>query len=337
MSSPQQLLEIIKIQTEIAKLGLDLGSVMALVVDRTLELVGADGAAVELAEGEDMVYRATSGIAKQYLGLRLKLETSLSGLSVRTGDILRCDDTEIDDRVDREACRRVGLRSMIVMPLRHKGLTVGVLKAMSSQPAKFDDADMELLGLLSELIGAAMFYATKYDIDDLFHRATHDSLTGLANRALFMDRLRQEVARSDREPQSVGVLMIDMDRLKFLNDFYGHRVGDAAIVELSHRIKKGARTTDTVARLGGDEFAMLLVPIEIPQGVDVAIERMKIEIEKQFSFDGSTYELRASIGAAHYPDDGTDINQLIDIADQRMYSSKKQRRSETQETKAPSA
>lgn len=335
MPNSQRLLQIIHIQTEIAKLGLDLGGVMALVVERTLELVGADGAAVELAEGEDMVYRATSGVAQPYLGLRLKLETSLSGLCVRTGDILRCDDTEIDNRVDREACRRVGLRSMIVMPLRHKGLTVGVLKAMSAQPAKFDDSDMELLNLLSELIGAAMFYATKYDIDDLFHRATHDSLTGLANRALFMDRLRQEVARSEREPQSLGVLMIDMDRLKYLNDFYGHRVGDAAIVEFSHRILKGARATDTVARLGGDEFGMLLVPIEIPGGVDTAIERMTLEIEQQFTFDGQTYDLRASIGAAHFPSDSVDINQLIDLADQRMYSTKKQRRG-AGETKASS-
>ena len=330
MPTSQQLLEIINIQTEIAKLGLDLGNVMALVVDRTLGLVGADGAAVELAEGEDMVYRATSGVAKPYLGLRLKLATSLSGLCVRTGDILRCDDTELDERVDREACRRVGLRSMIVMPLRHKGLTVGVLKAMSAHPAKFDDNDMELLGLLSELIGAAMFYATQYDIDDLFHRATHDSLTGLANRALFMDRLRQEVARSDRDPQAIGVLMIDMDRLKYLNDFYGHRVGDAAIVEFSHRIRKGARSTDTVARLGGDEFGMLLVPVEIPGGADSAIERMTLEIEQQFTFDGQSYDLRASIGAARFPDDSTDINQLIDIADQRMYSTKRQRRSAQQ-------
>jgi diguanylate cyclase (GGDEF)-like protein len=328
MPNSQQLLEIIHIQTEIAKLGLDLGNVMALVVERTLSLVEADGAAVELAEGDDMVYRATSGIAKSYLGLRLKLATSLSGLCVRTGDILRCDDTENDERVDRLACRKVGLRSMIVMPLRHKGLTVGVLKAMSSQPAKFDETDMELLGLLSELIGAAMFYATKYDIDDLFHRATHDSLTGLANRALFMDRLRQEVARSDRDPQSIGVLMIDMDRLKYLNDFYGHRVGDAAIVEFSHRIRKGARTSDTVARLGGDEFGMLLVPVEIPGGAASAIERMTLEIEQQFTFDGQTYDLRASIGAAQFPNDSTDINQLIDIADQRMYSTKKQRSSQ---------
>lgn len=319
MTSPNQLLEVINVQTEIAKLGLDLGSVMSLIVERTLPLVNADGAAVELAEGDEMVYRAVSGIAKPYLGLRLELESSLSGLCVRTGEILRCDDADIDFRVDRDACRKVGLRSMIVVPLKHKGMTVGVLKAMSAKPRKFDNTDMTLLGLLSELIGAAMFYATKYDIDALFHKATHDGLTGLANRSLFMDRLRQVIAQSHREKRSVSVLMIDMDGLKHINDTYGHRIGDAAIVEFSNRIQSGARATDTVARLGGDEFGVILTPIDQPNGAQIAIERMINQIERPFVFEGKNYELHASIGSAQFPEDSDEINQLLEIADQRMY------------------
>jgi len=322
MTTPNQLLEVINVQTEIAKLGLDLGSVMSLIVERTLALVNADGAVVELAEDGDMVYRATSGIAQPYLGLRLKMESSLSGLCVQTGEILRCDDSDIDPRVDREACRKVGLRSMIVIPLKHKELTVGVLKAMSAQPGKFCDADMKLLGLLSELIGAAMFYATKYDIDALFHKATHDGLTGLANRSLFMDRLRQIIAQSHRDGRSVGILIIDMDGLKQINDTYGHRIGDAAIIELSHRIQSGARSTDTVARLGGDEFAAILTPVDQTCGISLAVERMLGEIEKPFVFEGKHYALHASIGSSQFPDDCDEINQLLEKADQRMYAVK---------------
>lgn len=114
--SKMALLEIIRTQTEIAKAGMDLGNVMALVAERTQQLTNAVGAVVELAEGDDMVYRAASGSAASQLGLRIGREGSLSGLCVRERKILVCDDSETDERVDREACRKVGLRSMIVVP-----------------------------------------------------------------------------------------------------------------------------------------------------------------------------------------------------------------------------
>lgn len=322
MPTQQQLLDVIRIQTELVQLGLDLGGVMAAVVERTLPLIGADGAAIELAEGEDMVYRAAAGIAAPYLGLRLKQGASLSGRSVLTGETLHCDDSETDPRVDREACRKVGLRSMIVMPLTHRGTTVGVLKAMSAQPAKFGEGDMKLLGLLSEVVAAAMFLATKYDNDDLFHRATHDGMTGLANRSLFMDRLRGQLFQCGRSRQQLGILMIDMDGLKTINDTCGHRAGDAVIEEFARRIKLDARLSDTVARLGGDEFGVILMPVNLREGLDAAVQRLYEQIASLFEFDGNTYQLSASIGAALFPDDGSDIEELMELADQRMYDVK---------------
>lgn len=318
-------MNVIAIQAEIAKLGLDLGGVMSLVVERTLGLVDADGAAIELAEGDDMVYSAASGRAQPQLGLRLNAHGSLSGLCVRTGEILRCDDSETDPRVDREACRKVGLRSMLVMPLRHNGIPVGALKATSAEIAHFSDGDIAVLGLLSDVIAAAMYFATKYDPDDLFYRATHDGLTGLANRSLFMDRLRIAVAQGEREQAAAAVLMIDMDGLKQVNDTYGHRAGDAIIREFAERIRTVARTSDTVARLGGDEFAMVLIPIEPDSGIDSVLKRIDSAIEAPFDFEGKVYTLRASVGAALHPEDGAEIGHLIDVADKRMYAVKKQR------------
>lgn len=323
MTESNKLLQIINIQTEISKLGLDLYGVMQLVVDRTLGLVGADGAAIELAEGNDMVYRATSGSAKTFLGLRLDIEHSISGLCVKTGQILESHDTHLDERVNQEACRKIGLRSMIVVPLIHKGLTVGVLKAMSSKINQFDNNDLKLLELLSELVAASMFYATKYDTDDLFHKATHDSMTNLANRSLFMDRLRNVFSQSFRSGNTAGVLMIDMDGLKVINDTFGHRIGDAVIKEFSQRLKIVARSTDTVARLGGDEFGIILVPLDPQHGVENAESRINQEIEKPFIFEDATYKLAASIGAAKIPDDSNDIENLLEIADKRMYKAKK--------------
>ncbi len=326
MPSPAQLLQVIHLQTDIARLGLDLGNVMNLVAERTLSLTDADGAAIELAEDGDMVYRAVSGSARSALGLRISGQGSLSGLCVSTGEALRCDDSETDPRVDREACRRVGLRAMIVLPLKHRGATVGVLKAMSTRPAAFGDADTGLLGLLSEVVGAAMFYATKYETDDLFHQATHDALTGLANRALFMDRLRNTLSRSGRESQPVDVLMIDMDGLKPVNDSRGHRVGDAVLREFANRLRRGTRSSDTVARLGGDEFAVLLSPGVGPAGAAVAVARLYAALEAPLDFENHSVPLRASIGLAHSPDDGGDADELLERADERMYRSKQQRR-----------
>lgn len=322
MASQKQLLEIISIQTEIAKLGLDLGEVMELVVERTLPLIGADGAAIELAEGDDMVYRAAAGTARSHLGLRLSRANSLSGECVRTGMMLRCDDSECDSRVDRDACRQVGLRSMIVMPLKHGDSTVGVLKAMSTKPGKFQKRDEALLSLLSEVVGAAMFFAAKLDSDTLFHKATHDGLTDLANRSLFMDRLRNVLARIDRDRRPAAVLMIDMDGLKAVNDNYGHRTGDAVLKEFANRLKAASRRSDTVARLGGDEFAIILTPAEVPDGVNAAMERLKSQLATPFLFEDLSHPMRASIGTACIPEDGTDIVQLLEKADHRMYAVK---------------
>lgn len=324
MPSPKQLLDVIHIQTEIAKLGLDLGEVMSLVVERALPLIGAEGAVIELAEDEDMVYRATSGIASSHLGLRVRRGGSLSGLCVQTGEILRCDDSETDPRVDREACRKVGLRSMIVMPLRHEETTVGVLKAMSSLPGKFSEQDETLLGLLSEVVAAAMYFAAKFDSDILFHKATHDTLTDLANRSLFMDRLRNVMARGDRDHRPAGVLMIDMDGLKRINDTFGHRVGDAALKEFANRIRAAARKSDTVARLGGDEFAIILTPIDASAGIDSAVDRLASEIRHPFVLDGRPITLQASIGGALFPAESNDIDALLELADQRMYAIKQE-------------
>lgn len=324
MPSNAQLLQIIHIQTEIAQLGLDLGGMMSLLVQRMPALIGADGAAIELAEGEDMVYQSASGIAQGQIGLRLKRANSLSGLCVKTGQAQRCDDSDLDPRVDREACRRMGLRSMIVIPLRHRGETIGVLKAMSAQPAKFLDSDMVLLGLMSDLAGAAIYFATQYSHDNLFNLATHDGLTNLANRSLFMDRLRNAITRSARDLQQIAVLVIDMDGLKGINDTYGHRTGDAILQEFGRRLMTAARLSDTVARLGGDEFAVVLMPVDAPDGVDAAVQRFLAAIATPFTFEGKTHHLQASIGAARFPCDANEVNQLIDLADQRMYAVKQQ-------------
>ncbi len=323
MPKKQQLLDIIALQSEIAKLGLDLGATMSLIVERVLSLIDAEGAAIELLEGEEMVYRAASGIAAAQLGLRLRADSSLSGLCVRSGEILCCRDTEKDRRVDRQACRQVGLRSMLVAPLSHHGHSVGVLKVMSSAANRFHANEKRVIELLSEVIGAVMYFASKYSEDELLHKATHDGMTGLANRALFVDRMRSMLARHAANRQAAGILIIDMDGLKQINDQFGHRAGDGAITEFATRLRACARQSDTVARLGGDEFAILMAPIEAPEALERMVERIQSTTQIPFEFENRAHRLQASIGSAAYPFDGNDLDSLLETADQRMYSSKR--------------
>ncbi|CAJ0848476.1 diguanylate cyclase domain-containing protein [Ralstonia flatus] len=326
LQNPATLLEIVRAQSEIAKLGTDLGAIMALVTERAQHLTCATGAVIELAEGDEMVYRATSGLTETLLGLRLARKGSLSGLCVQTGEILQCTDSETDARVDREACRRVGLRSMVVTPLRHLDTTVGVLKLVAPEVDAFGESDIGVLALMSELIAAAMFHAANAERDQLYLRATHDALTDLPNRALFYDRLRQSIHLAQRARGGLGVLNVDMDNLKLINDRHGHRAGDAAIRETAQRMGRTARRSDTVARVGGDEFAVILPGIGARADAQAQSERLMEEVQQPYVFEGQPLDLRVSIGMAVMPEDGTEITALLDQADREMYTVKRLRK-----------
>lgn len=325
MPSREKLLEVIAIQTELAGLGLDLdlGRLLELVARRSLSLVEADGAAVEMAEGDEMVYRAAAGMAEGSLGLRLKRNQSLSGLCVDQGQALHCDDALQDPRADRAACARLGLRSLVVVPLRHHGVTIGVLKVMSRQVGHFGEKDRAVLGLVSDLVAAAMYFATRYAPGELFHKATHDSLTDLPNRALFLDRLHGSLAQAVRDGQPLAVMMLDMNGLKPINDHHGHRAGDAALLEFARRLTGGVRQSDTAARLGGDEFGVLLRPLAADGGLEATMRRLAGQINGSFEFEGRLLQVGASMGAARFPEDGRDVARLIELADQRMYHHKR--------------
>lgn len=116
--------------------------------------------------------------------------------------------------------------------------------------------------------------------------------------------------------------MIDMDSLKQINDTYGHRIGDAVIIEFSNRLKKVVRAADTAARLGGDEFGVVLAPIENWDEINSAIRRIETEIKPPFIFENKQHQLRASIGSALIPQDGTDPDKVMEVADHRMYAIK---------------
>ena len=149
----QGLLEAQSLITDEAS---ELAAFMQRVVDLSQNLTGAAGAVVELVEGDEMVYRCASGSIREHVGVRLKRTGSLSGLCVAESRVLRCDDAEQDSRVDKEACLRVNVRSMICVPLFRSGEAVGVLKVTAERPAAFDSNDQYMLSLLAGALGAAL-------------------------------------------------------------------------------------------------------------------------------------------------------------------------------------
>lgn len=151
-----RLKRIIDAQAAITQADPNLDPFMELVASTVQELTGASGAVIELVEGEDMVYRCATGVVAPHIGVRLKRKGSLSGLCVETAVVLRCDDTETDPRVDKAACQRVGVGSMVCAPLFQMGQAVGVLKVVHGEANGFDEEDVRLLTLLSGMLGAAL-------------------------------------------------------------------------------------------------------------------------------------------------------------------------------------
>jgi len=215
---------------------------------------------------------------------------------------------------------------MLVVPLQHDGATVGVLKVMSDRSNGFCDKDVRVLQLMSDLIAASMHNASTVGADQLYYQATHDPMTGLANRALFYDQLRQCLMISQRYAHQFAIINIDLDGLKPINDRYGHRAGDAAICEAARRIDTISRKSDVTARMGGDEFAVLLSRVEGRAGANAHCKRLEFQIDQPLDFENHTLPLRASVGYAVFPIDGDEIDSLIEKADRVMYEAKRSRK-----------
>jgi diguanylate cyclase (GGDEF)-like protein len=154
------------------------------------------------------------------------------------------------------------------------------------------------------------------------HSAEHDALTDLPNRLLLNDRIGQAVALAQRREKQVGVLYLDLDSFKHMNDSLGHPIGDKLLQSLARRLLGCVRTTDTVSRLGGDEFVILLSEIERPEDAAIISRKLLQAVSKAFPIDKHDLHITASIGVSTYPDDGFDAETLIKNADTAMFQAK---------------
>jgi diguanylate cyclase (GGDEF)-like protein/PAS domain S-box-containing protein len=180
-------------------------------------------------------------------------------------------------------------------------------------------ADEELVFLRTVANTLATALARLRGEERMRHEAVHDPLTGLANRTLLRDRLEHALARSEREEEmATGVLFVDLDNFKQVNDAYGHAAGDAVLVELGRRLRMAVRPADTVARLGGDEFVVVCEEVDAATALALG-QRLESAIREPLEVGGVTHLLSASIGVAL---GRTDPDALLGDADTAVYGAK---------------
>jgi diguanylate cyclase (GGDEF)-like protein/PAS domain S-box-containing protein len=177
--------------------------------------------------------------------------------------------------------------------------------------------------------------AVTHDVTDqiraeeiLKHQAFHDALTGLANRALFEDRLSLAIAGAQRHGHILGIAYIDVDEFKTVNDRFGHDVGDRVLVALGERIERSVRQIDTAARFGGDEFVVLFPELSSDEDLERVIRKLGARLCEPVMANGVSLEVTASIGSALFDTANDDARSLIMRADIAMYEAKRARAAE---------
>ena len=196
----------------------------------------------------------------------------------------------------------------------------GVYRWRQSRGQVFRNADNRItrtIGILEDI------HNRKEREDDFRRRATHDSLTGLPNKSLFLQHLRQMMASASRAGKVVLVVMADLDHFKDVNDTWGHHAGDLLLQEFANRLRSCIRKSDIAARLGGDEFALLLVCDPVPSNHVAAIRRIEAALEAPVGLESTSYRIRASLGIAVYPQDGNESLFLLKRADDALYRAKR--------------
>ena len=227
----------------------------------------------------------------------------------------------------REVALGHGLRACWSTPIMAvDGKLFGTLAMYYAEARECDPHDLELVEIAANVASLAIErsrseQAIRASEDRYLHQALHDSLTGLPNRTFFRERIERAISVED---DSLGVVLIDLDRFKEINDTFGHYYGDLLLVELARRFQSILRKGDTVARLGGDEFGLIVPGVGTDVGeLDETLARILAAIGRPVEIDGLPFYVEASIGVALYPAHGTDVDLLVKRADIAMYAAKK--------------
>ena len=341
---------------------LNIDTVFQLVCQHAQNLINAETVLIPLLDYECQKYTYRAGYGKnaeEIVGESLPLDFGVCGWVWRHKrpwwrGVLNELEPEEKNRWESE----VG--HIILMPLFGKRHFLGGIAGMNKiGGGDFTRRDLDLLTLFASQVSIAIENATYFkEIDsarkqaeayqlelqklntDLENRvekrtaelaganvqlqkmALHDSLTGLANRTLIMDRLKYGISQAKRYTRQVSIIMMDLDRFKEINDTLGHYIGDQLLVEIAARLSAALRESDTVGRLGGDEFAIVLPDAAVESAVLVAAKITRA-LEAPLTLEGNTLSISGSLGIATYPDHGDNEINLLKFSDVAMYAAKR--------------
>jgi len=255
--------------------------------------------------------------------------TGVSGVAMRERRLVVVDDY-LEASGNDTWYADLGLQSAMAAPVTRDREVVGAFVISSLRPRSFTGLEQETLLALAEHVSLALNDASALRsmadaLDDAVHQATHDPLTTLPNRTLVIERLDRAIERSAETGRAATLLFLDLDRFKHINDYLGHRHGDAVLVAIAERLRTVLRTEDTVGRLGGDEFVVVAEDLGEAE-VDALAERLATAVAEPVRLEGRDTVVTTSIGIAR-SDPGASAVDLIGAADVALYRAKDHGRS----------
>ncbi len=252
-----------------------------------------------------------------------------SGRAVRTGRAVVCRSIAHDPAFGslRDEALQRGLNACISLPLMAGETCLGVVGIYAGEEQEFDEDECALLTELADQIAFGLVaLRTRTErtaaLEQVQKLAYFDTLTGLPNRRMFLDRLGQAIALTQREEQSLALLFLDLDRFKDVNDTIGHDGGDALLQSVAKRLRGCVRQSDIVARLGGDEFVIIFHSVQDQAQVVTVANKILAAFSQPFSVCDREIHSSTSIGIALFPADGDSVEALIRHADAAMYHAK---------------
>lgn len=264
---------------------------------------------------KELVVQAEAGSRREALARRIPLSEGLIGQVARTGQSA----TVREASASTPRTVLPGSAAALALPVVYAESLLGVLYVESSSPTDFSDQEVQLLRTLADLFAGALHNASTFQKAQ--EQAITDGLTGVKTHRYLMEQLSQEWKRSTRANRPFALVLMDLDRFKFVNDFYGHLEGDVVLQRVGHILEQNCRRSDVVARYGGDEFVVLMPETTIEQARQLANKLRGWVASDPLLRDKN---ITASFGIAGFPVHGSTPQELIQVADSSMYLSKHQ-------------